>query len=63
MEAVQVAHRCSAEDGCDEATIKRYVVTNHEGQAAVCEYCDDCAELAAADWNGETAAIVAAPAE
>ena len=23
----------------------------------MCEYCQDCAELAAADWNGETASI------
>jgi len=34
-----------------------YRVTSHEGETVICAYCDTCAELAAVDWNGETAAI------
>lgn len=54
----ETTYRCSANDGCDESTIQRYVVTDHEGGIHVCEYCAECAELARGDWNGETAAIV-----
>lgn len=52
------AHRCSTTDGCDVTTIQRYAVTDHEGHVHVCEYCQECADLARADWNGETASIV-----
>lgn len=34
-----------------------YMVTGHDGSRTVCCYCADCADLAAIDWNGETAAI------
>lgn len=46
--------RCSADDGCDESTIKRFAVLNHHGRASECHYCAGCAELARMDWNGET---------
>lgn len=39
----------------------RYVVTGYDGQAILCDYCETCAALAAADWNGETAKIERAP--
>lgn len=45
---------------CDIATEqfrRLYLVTGHDGTRTVCSYCDDCAYLAAIDWNGETAAI------
>lgn len=34
-----------------------YVVTGHNGNRTICSYCDDCANLARIDWNGETAKI------
>lgn len=37
-----------------------YKVTGHDGSTALCAYCPACAELAAMDWNGETAKIQAA---
>lgn len=51
---------CCAVDWASDVpwTTRPYLVTDHEGQTVICEYCDDCAELAAVDWNGETAAIV-----
>jgi hypothetical protein len=59
MAAEATIYRCSAaESGCDESTIKRYAVTDHEGRVTLVDYCDDCAELGRMDWNGETAAIV-----
>lgn len=51
-------HRCKAENLCDESTIQRYVVRDHEGRLSLVEYCAECAELARVDFNGETAAIV-----
>ena len=51
------AHRCSAADGCNESTIRRYIVTDHDGAEHVCDYCNECASLARADWNGDTASI------
>jgi len=44
---------------CGDADEPRalYVVTGHDGSELVCAYCSCCAELAAIDWNGETAAI------
>lgn len=45
-------------DGCDDTrATSRYVVTHHEGNTSHVSYCDDCAALARADWNGETASI------
>lgn len=38
-----------------------YRVTDHDGSVETCHYCADCAQLAAIDWNGETAAIEAVP--
>lgn len=37
-----------------------YVVTGFDDIDCVCSYCDECAELARSNWNGETAAIVPA---
>ncbi len=34
-----------------------YLVTNHDGEVCRVRYCDSCADLAACDWNGETANI------
>lgn len=34
-----------------------YLVRGHDGSAVACSYCEDCAALAAMDWNGETASI------
>lgn len=46
-------------EGCDEDghALASYVVTNHEGTKSSARYCADCAALARAGWNGETAAI------
>lgn len=35
-----------------------YRVTSHDGTVARVVYCDDCAALAQADWNGLTASCV-----
>ena len=45
--------------GCDQKKtgVRAYRVTNHEGQTERIEYCEDCADLGAMDWNGETAKI------
>lgn len=43
---------------CDAPERRLYVVTDHEGRKSLCAYCDECAALAAIDWNGETASIV-----
>lgn len=45
--------------GCDDVHILRsYVVTHHGAtEPEIVRYCDDCADLAAIDWNGETAEI------
>jgi hypothetical protein len=45
-------------EGCEKhSDTKAYNVTSHAGSVALVWYCDDCADLAACDWNGETAAI------
>lgn len=50
-------------EGCDGAVdggaIAKYRVQHHDGSTSDVHYCDDCAELARMDWNGETAAIEA----
>ncbi len=38
----------------DDAPRREYRVTDHEGCEWHCTYCDDCANLAKIDWNGET---------
>ena len=43
---------------CDTPERHPYSVTDHSGAVVICEYCDDCAYLAACDWNGNTARIV-----
>ena len=49
----QVDHVCE----CDTDARSLYRVTAHDGSVSRCMYCAACAELAADDWNGETAAI------
>lgn len=46
-------------DGCGEThPLKRYVVEYHDGGSDdEVYYCDDCADLAKMDWNGETKSI------
>lgn len=46
-------------DGCDndDRPVKPYDVTFTNGTTERCNYCDDCAGLAAMNYNGETAAI------
>lgn len=46
-------------DGCDDTghALKRYLVTHHDGGESDCYYCDDCADLARMDYNGETKSI------
>ncbi len=41
---------------CDR-TRTRYLVTHKHGKQTIAWYCDDCAALAASDWNGETGAL------
>ena len=48
------AYQCE----CDTSDHKIYVVTYHDGTTEIVSYCDDCADLARLDWNGETASIV-----
>ena len=48
-----IAYTCE----CEAPERTRYIVTDHEGIEHVCDYCDECADLAAIDWNGETAEI------
>lgn len=43
----------------DDAPRALYLVAMHDGSKAVCSYCEDCAGLARADWNGETKSCVA----
>lgn len=50
---------CEGCDGVCPGPVSPFRVTNHEGKAFVVLYCADCADLARADWNGETAAIEA----
>lgn len=47
---------CEADEG-EVLPRAPYRVTGHDGSIVVCCYCQDCADLAAIDWNGETAAI------
>lgn len=35
-----------------------YLVTGNGGEVSTCSYCDECADLARMDYNGETAEIV-----
>jgi hypothetical protein len=53
--ASEVAYTCE----CDAEERALYVVTDHDGRKSTCAYCDGCADLARADWNGETASIEA----
>ena len=46
---------------CDTPERRPYIVTGHDGDAVPCLYCDDCAYLARADWNGETAHLDTLP--
>lgn len=50
-------------DGCDspQPDLKLYLVTFHDGGEQEVYYCDDCAELARVDWNGETKSITPKP--
>ena len=61
-------------DGCDHPipaseaapfplTVKRYLVTHHDGGESDVYYCADCADLARMDWNGETKSIAPWPEE
>lgn len=43
---------CELEDGEGRAL---HEIVSHEGVRAIVRYCDGCSELAALDWNGETA--------
>lgn len=44
--------------GCDESVpVRPYDVTFTSGSIERVNYCDDCADLARMNWNGETAAI------
>lgn len=51
-----VDYACECEERAERRT---YVVTSHEGKRTICSYCAECADLAAGDWNGETASIAA----
>ncbi len=42
---------------CDTTERALYIVTSLDGSDALCSYCDECAALAAGNFNGETAAI------
>lgn len=46
-------------EGCDQHVdrVRRYVVTRHDGSQARADYCGECADLAAMDWNHDTAKI------
>jgi hypothetical protein len=45
-------------EGCDQQRdTNAFRVRNHSGVVTVAWYCTDCADLAAMDWNAETAAI------
>lgn len=59
VEAVKTALRCQ---GCDHhrATVKPYRLTHHDDTQTAVRYCDGCAMLAEADYNGTTQAIVPA---
>lgn len=51
--------RCQGCEGWDEAQVGLFLVTFHDGHSEVVCYCEDCADLARIDWNGETAEIEA----
>jgi hypothetical protein len=44
---------------CECATTERtrYIVVTHTGERSIAAYCDECAALARADWNGEIESI------
>ena len=42
---------------CDAEERRPYVVIGHDESRTICHYCDQCAELAAVDYNGETKSI------
>ena len=50
-------YTCECEPSAGQPVRSLYVVTHHDGTTTTCAYCNDCADLAADDWNGETAAI------
>lgn len=52
--AIDYTCECPLDPGEERST---YIVTGHDGSETLCAYCADCAQLAALDWNGETAAI------
>ena len=54
---MNATHRCTAADGCDESTVRPYVVTHHDGTTSRADYCSDCLYLARIDWNGDTALV------
>lgn len=53
---VRVIYVCECEIEAD-ATRDLFEVTSLEGARVVVRYCAGCAELAAMNWNGETASI------
>lgn len=58
MTTIESPFKCECEnDDGSEPTRVLYRVTFHDGETALAHYCDECAGLARADWNGETASI------
>lgn len=52
-----IAYTCDCQTTDPEHRL--YLVTDHHGAVSLVRYCDECAELAQMDWNGETAQIEA----
>ena len=64
----RVAVRRPACEGCEgprdePPDLGLYLVRFRDGHSARVWYCDECADLARIDWNGETAGITPALAE
>lgn len=60
--ATKIAQECQGCDGYESDPTSAYQITDHDGNVTdPVWYCDECACLAACDWNGETAKIDPSP--